>query len=92
MSASRAHTTPMNMSSTTATHTLDGDDLARVIALCSSHGLSVHAATRRGVMLELTPVSLDELPTPETLRELADALGGDGVRYVSLLIGARDPS
>jgi hypothetical protein len=76
----------------TTTYHLEGDDLARVITLCASHGLAVHAATRRGVLLELSPDSLDDLPPADTLREIADALGGDGVRYVSLLIGSRDPS
>ena len=76
----------------TTTYPLEGDDLARVITLCASHGLAIHAAKRRGVLLELTPDSLDDLPDAHTLRELADTLGGDGVRYVSLLIGSRDPS
>ena len=50
------------------------------------------ALIERGVLLELTPDSLDDLPDAQTLREIADALGGDGIRYVSLLIGSRDPS
>ena len=43
----------------TTTYPLEGDDLARVITLCASHGLAIHAATRRGVLLELEPHGLD---------------------------------
>ncbi len=79
-------------SSNSTTYPLEGDDLTRIVSLCASHGLAIHAATRRGVLLELSPDSLDDLPPAQTLREIADALGGDGIRYVSLLIGSRDSS
>ena len=70
-------------------NTLDGDALERVQQTCATRGLDVVAACRRGVMLELTPASLDALPGADALREIADDLGGDGIRYVSLLLEER---
>ena len=58
--------------------------LDHIQALCASFGLEVVDAHRHGVMLTLVPRSLDHLPEAHTLREIADALGGDGVRYVTL--------
>lgn len=61
-----------------------------MIALCAARGLEVTDVHLRGVLLELTPSSLEQLPSAETLRALADELGGDGVRYVALALEARD--
>lgn len=52
--------------------------------VCARFGLDVVAAHRHGVMLTLVPRDLDHLPDAQALREIADALGGDGVRYVTL--------
>lgn len=57
------------------------DELTRV---CARFGLEIVDATRHGVMLTLVPRSLEGLPDAQALREIADALGGDGVRYVTL--------
>jgi hypothetical protein len=39
-------------------------------------------------MLELTPASYDALPDAAALRALAEEVGGDGVRYVTLVLEA----
>jgi len=61
-----------------------------MIALCAARGLDVIDVHQRGVLLEITPSSLEQLPSAEALRALADELGGDGVRYVALALEARD--
>lgn len=66
------------MSSTT---TLPLDELK---AVCARFGLEIIAAHRHGVMLTLVPHNLEHIPDAQALREIADALGGDGIRYVTL--------
>ena len=63
---------------------LSGAHHVRVREVCEAHGLAVREVRQRGVLLELVPVSLERLPSAGVLRELADALAGDGVRYVAL--------
>ncbi|MEM1348674.1 MAG: hypothetical protein AAGI01_08980 [Myxococcota bacterium] len=65
-------------------HFLTGAPLDEVRRLAMEHGLDVVEAWRHGVMLVLRPRDLGALPDRDALRELADALGGDGVRYVTL--------
>lgn len=69
---------------------LRGAALEAVQAQCATHGLVICGARRTGAMLELRPASLDALPDAMTLRQLADALGGDGVRYVTLALEPED--
>lgn len=64
--------------------TLSQDELEHIKATCAEHGLKITHARRKGVMLELQPATLDALPSAQTLRSLADVLGGDGIRYVTL--------
>jgi hypothetical protein len=66
------------------TQSLDPDTLAHIAQTCASHQLPIRHAERHGTLLVLTPASLHELPSADTLRELADSLGGDGIRYVTL--------
>jgi len=63
---------------------LTGAQLDDVRRVAMEYDLEVDEAWRHGVMLVLRPRSFDTLPDHDTLRELADALGGDGVRYVTL--------
>lgn len=61
------------------------DPLARrAQALCQAHGLALRGVRRQGVLLELLPLTLETLPDAALLREIADALAGDGIRYVAL--------
>ena len=60
--------------------------------ICTKQGLTIEGASRRGVLLELTPVSLDDLPSAMELAAIADELAGDGVRYVALAIDGASPS
>jgi hypothetical protein len=53
-------------------------------AVCARFGLEIVAARRHGVMLTLVPCDLEHIPDAQALREIADALGGDGIRYVTL--------
>lgn len=69
---------------------LRGAALEAVVARCAAHGLVICGARRAGAMLELRPASLDALPDAMLLRQLADELGGDGVRYVTLALEAED--
>lgn len=69
---------------------VDGEFLARVLAVCEAHGLRVNAARRVGVLLLLQPDTLEAMPEAEALRQIAEALAGDGVRYVALSIASRD--
>lgn len=64
--------------------TLTDESFEQLAGICKRFGLDIVAASRQGVMLTVTPRSLDALPDAETLRELADALGGEGIRYVTL--------
>lgn len=66
--------------------TLSHDELERIKATCAEHGLLITNARRKGVMLELEPASLEALPSAQTLSALADVLGGDGIRYVALVL------
>lgn len=66
--------------------TLSPDELERIKATCAEHGLLIINARRKGVMLELEPASLEALPSAQTLSALADVLGGDGIRYVALVL------
>lgn len=71
---------------TTSYMMLQDSELARVRKAAMQHGLTVVAARRHGVTLEIIPKSLDALPNAFQLRTIADELGGDGVRYVALAI------
>lgn len=71
---------------------LSAEALDHLRTLCAAHGLALRTARQRGVLLELVPVTLDHLPAPHQMRELADALGGDGVRYVALALEDTDPT
>lgn len=74
------------------TYMIQGDALEALRTHCRAIGLEIRGARRRGVSLELLPASLDDLPGPAALRELADALGGDGVRYVALSLEEEETS
>lgn len=63
---------------------IEGSELKRIREVAGRFGLEVLGASRRGVMLELVPKDLGALPSASELAEIADALAGDGVRYVSL--------
>lgn len=69
---------------------VDGETLARVRAVCEAHGLAVRGASRVGVLLLLQPETLEAMPEAEALRQVAEALAGDGIRYVALTISSRD--
>lgn len=62
---------------------------AQIIAACAEHGLTITDVIQKGVMLELVPASLSGLPDAATLRQLADQIGGDGIRYVTLSLEPR---
>ncbi len=79
------------MLSSPTTFMIQGDALHALRARCHAMGLEIRGARRRGTSLELMPSSLDHLPDAEVLREIADALGGDGVRYVSLSLEETAP-
>lgn len=70
--------------------TLSHDELEHIKATCAEHGLMITNARRKGVMLELEPASLEALPSAQTLSALADVLGGDGIRYVALVLDGED--
>lgn len=63
---------------------LTPEQLAHIAEVCTAHQLLIRGARRHGVLLELWPESLDSLPDSHTLRAIAEALAGDGVRYVAL--------
>ncbi len=69
---------------------LRGEALDALRACARSLGLEVARAARQGVLLRLWPASLDALPSADALRELADLLGGDGVRFVALVLDEPD--
>lgn len=64
------------------------EDLEALKRLCAQFGLTITGARRQGVLLEVAPESLEALPDADTLRLIADELGGDGVRYVALSLDA----
>lgn len=68
----------------TLTSFLSPGELARIMEVCARHGLVICGARRQGVLLELLPQTLEALPSAHTLRAIAEALAGDGVRYVAL--------
>ena len=59
---------------------------AGVMRRCEELGLKVRRVRRRGVMVELVPEDLAQAVGcgAEVLREVADAVGGEGVRHVAL--------
>jgi hypothetical protein len=63
---------------------IEGRELEHIREVAGRFGLEVAGARRQGVMLELTPKDLGALPAASELAEIADALAGDGIRYVSL--------
>ena len=65
---------------------VQGELLERALRAASEAGLRVRAVRQRGVMLEIVPHDLEALPPIEAMRELADALAGDGIRYVTLAL------
>ena len=64
-------------------------ELHRVRQICGEHGLTIVEVRRRGVLLELVPADLAQVPDPEALRQIAEALGGDGIRHVALALEER---
>lgn len=68
------------------TQDIPNEQLLNMQRVCKQFGLDIKHATRHGVMLSLVPVSLESLPGAEQLRAIADHLGGDGVRYVTLVL------
>ena len=69
---------------------VEGELLARAHRAAAEAGLSVRAVRQRGVMLEIVPWDLSALPPIEAMREMADALAGDGVRYVTLALSGEE--
>lgn len=65
---------------------LTTEQLAHIVEVCAAHHLVIRGARRQGVLLELCPESLEALPDAHTLRAIAEALAGDGVRYVALAL------
>lgn len=63
---------------------IEGQELERIREIALEFGLDIVGARRQGVMLELSPRDLKNLPAAGVMAEIADALGGDGIRYVSL--------
>jgi hypothetical protein len=57
-----------------------------IIRICGERGLTVVDVRRDGRMLQLVPEGLDALPSPEVLRELADALRTQQTRWVTLVL------
>ena len=70
--------------------TLPPDQLDAIIARAAAYELKLVGASRRGVTLELEPASLDDLPSASALRALAEELGGEGIRYVTLSLEVAD--
>lgn len=63
---------------------LEARELETIRDVCVAHGLELSTAYRRGVLLILVPRSLDEVPDSGVLRQIAEALAQDNVRYVAL--------
>ncbi len=69
---------------------LSAQQLQQITEVCAAHHLVIRGARRHGVLLELLPEQLDDLPDAHTLRAIAEALAGDGVRYVALALDEPD--
>lgn len=58
-----------------------------IIRICAERGLAIRAVRRHGEMLQLVPVSIDDVPDAETVRAIADTVArSDGARWVTLLL------
>ena len=62
----------------------------QIAAICARFGLQIVKTRRHGVMLELVVERLDALPSVSALSQIAEALAGDGVRYVALALEERE--
>ena len=67
---------------------VEGESFLAVRLACEAHGLHILAARRVGVLLLLQPASLEAIPDAEALRQIAEALAGENVRYVALSISS----
>lgn len=66
------------------THAEDTEQRQRWVRECQRFGLALSGLRQEGTVLVLTPSATAPLPTAHQLRELAEALRDDQVRYVTL--------
>ena len=52
--------------------------------LCGKRGLTVDRVERRGVVLVIYPKKGSSLPAAEKLKEIAEAVDVEGIRYTTL--------